>query len=60
MYVVLLLDNESKAKGYGGFGHHQTLDPNRAFKISRHAGQSATNLLNLNTKMTQTKIIEEL
>lgn len=53
MYLVLMLDNESKAKAYGSFGHHQMLDANQPFKIGRYAGQPATNLMNLNTLMIQ-------
>lgn len=51
MYVYLLSDLESKAKAYGGFGHHQLLDENRLFKISRHCGQPSTNMINANSVM---------
>lgn len=51
MYVYLLSDLESKAKAYGGFGHHQLLDENRLFKISRHCGQPSTNMINTNSVM---------
>ncbi len=57
MYVLFLLDNESKAKAYGAFGHHQTLDKNVPFKVSRYAGQTATNLMNLNTLLMQTELV---
>ena len=51
MYIYLLSDLESKAKAYGGFGHHQLLDENRLFKISRHCGQPSTNMINTNSVM---------
>lgn len=51
MYIFILPDLESKAKSYGGFGHHQLLDENRLFKISRHAGQPSTNMINTNSIM---------
>lgn len=57
MYVLFLLDNESKAKSYGSFGHHQTLDKNTPFKVSKYAGQTATNLMNLNTLLMQTPLV---
>lgn len=57
-YVVVLVDNESKAKAYGGWGHHQTLDRNQPFKVGDYAGQTATNLMNLNTLMHTHAIIE--
>lgn len=57
-YIVLLVDNESKAKAYGGFGHHQVLDKNIPFKVGDYAGQAATNLMNLNTLMQQTPLME--
>lgn len=57
-YVVVLVDNESKAKAYGGWGHHQTLDRNNPFKVGDYAGQTATNLMNLNTLMHTHAIIE--
>lgn len=56
MFLVGLIDNESKAKAYGAFGHHQTLDRNTPFKVSRYAGQTVTNLMNMNTMMMQTPI----
>lgn len=56
MYVVMLLDNESKAKSYGGFGHQQMLDKNKLFTVGGYAGQTATNLMNLNTMMIKTAI----
>lgn len=46
-----LADLESKAKAYGAFGHHRLLDENKLFRISRHANQPATNLINLNSTM---------
>jgi len=57
-YVVMVFDNESKARAYGGFGHHQVLDKNVPFKVGDYAGQTATNLMNLNTLMKQTELIE--
>jgi len=57
-YVILLVDNESKAKAYGSFGHHQTLDKNALFKVSKYAGQTATNLMNLNTLLMQEPLID--
>jgi len=57
-YVVVLVDNESKAKAYGSFGHHQTLDRNIPFRVGDYAGQTATNLMNLNTLMHQTPVVE--
>lgn len=59
MYIVAIFDNESKAKAYGGFGHHQTLDKNIPFRVGDYAGQAATNLMNLNTLMAQTALITE-
>lgn len=58
MYVLFLLDNESKAKAYGSLGHHQMLDKNVPFKVSKYAGQTATNLMNLNTMMLQEPLID--
>lgn len=57
MYIVAIFDNESKAKAYGGFGHHQTLDKNIPFRVGGYAGQAATNLMNLNTLMAQTELL---
>lgn len=57
-YIVVLVDNESKAKAFGGWGHHQTLDRNNLFKVGDYAGQTATNLFNLNTLMMQSAIKE--
>jgi hypothetical protein len=57
VYIVAMVDNESKAKAYGSFGHHQTLDRNIPFKVGDYAGQAATNLMNLNTLMSQTEIM---
>ena len=57
-YVVFVFDNESKAKAYGGFGHHQVLDKNIPFKVGGYAGQTSTNLMNLNTLMSQEKLID--
>ena len=59
MYIVAIFDNESKAKAYGGFGHHQVLDKNIPFRVGGYAGQAATNLMNLNTLMAQTDLIQE-
>jgi hypothetical protein len=59
MYIVVLADNESKAKAYGGFGHHQVLDKNIPFRVGGYAGQAATNLMNLNTLMAQTPLLQE-
>lgn len=56
MYAIFLIDLESKAKAYGGLGHHQVLDNNVPFKISKYAGQTATNLMNFNTLMLQKPI----
>ena len=58
MYMLFLTDNESKAKAYGAFGHHQVLDKNKPFTVSKYAGQTATNLMNLNTLMMQEKLVE--
>ena len=57
VYVVIMVDNESKAKAYGAFGHHQVLDRNIPFRVGDYAGQAATNLMNLNTLMSQTPIL---
>ena len=59
MYLVLIFDNESKAKAYGGFGHHLVLDKNVPFRVGDYAGQAATNLMNLNTLMAQTALLED-
>ena len=56
MYVMLLLDNESKAKSYGALGHQQMLDKNKLFTVGGYAAQTATNLMNLNTMMIKTKL----
>lgn len=56
MYVIFLTDNESKAKAYGSMGHHQVLDKNVPFKVSKYAGQTATVTMNLNTLMMQTEL----
>ncbi|MNT95818.1 hypothetical protein D3C72_2377720 [compost metagenome] len=53
-----MADNESKAKAYGAWGHHQTLDRNIPFTVGDYAGQAATNLMNLNTLMAQTPILD--
>lgn len=52
-FTIWCMDNESKAKAYGGWGHHQTMDRNTPFKVGDYAGQTATNLINLNTLMHQ-------
>lgn len=51
MPIRICLDNESKAKAYGGFGHHQTLDKNIPFRVSNMSSQPATHLMNLNMLM---------
>lgn len=48
MPVRVHLDNESKAKAYGSFGHHQTLDKNVPFRVSNLAAMPATHMMNLN------------
>ena len=58
IYAVVLVDNESKAKAYGGWGHHQTLDRNNPFRVGDYASQTATNLMNLNTLMHTHAIID--
>lgn len=58
MYLVMLFDLESKAKAYGGFGHQQTLDKNIPFRVSSYAGQTTTNLMNVNTMMAQVPLME--
>lgn len=45
---TICLDNISKAKSYGSFVHHQTLDKNIPFRVSGLAGMPATHLMNLN------------
>lgn len=57
-YTIFLIDNESKAKAYGSFGHHQTLDKNGLFKVSKYAGQTATNMMNANTLLIQEECID--
>jgi len=52
-FTIWCMDNESKAKAYGGWGHHQAMDRNTPFKVGDYAGQTATNLINLNTLMHQ-------
>lgn len=56
--MIFLLDLESKAKAYGSFGHHQVLDKNIPFKVSKYAGQTATNLMNMNTLLLQTPVVD--
>lgn len=51
MPIRFCLDKESKAKAYGSFGHHQTLDKNVPFRVSGLAGMPATHLMNLNMMM---------
>lgn len=53
MYKVWPMDNESKAKAYGGWGHHQTLDRHVPYRISGYAGLPSTVLMNLNVFMNQ-------
>ena len=60
MYLIGLIDNESKAKAYGAWGHHQTLDRNTPFKVSRYAGQTVTTQMNLNTMLMQTPLMKTL
>jgi len=55
MPIRIHLDNESKAKAYGSFGHHQTLDKNIPFKVSNLAGLPSTHLMNLNMFMNAIK-----
>lgn len=57
-YIVFVFDNESKAKAYGAFGHHLVLDKNIPFKVGGYSGQTSTNLMNLNTLMSQTAVSE--
>lgn len=56
-YCVFVFDNESKAKAYGGWGHHQVLDKNTPFKVGNYSGQTSTNLMNLNTLMAQEPLV---
>lgn len=60
MYLIGLIDNESKAKAYGAWGHHQVLDRNVPFKVSRYAGQTVTTQMNLNTMLMQTPLMTSL
>lgn len=55
MPIRIHLDNESKSKAYGSFGHHQTLDKNIPFKVSNLAGLPSTHLMNLNMFMNAIK-----
>lgn len=55
MPIRIHLDNESKAKAYGSFSHHQTLDKNIPFKVSGLAGLPSTHLMNLNMFMNAIK-----
>lgn len=55
MFVMLSIDNESKAKCYGSLGHQQMLDKNKLFTVGGYAGQTATNLMNLNVMMNAVK-----
>lgn len=57
-YIVFLVDNESKARSYGGWGHHQVLDKHVPFKVGGYSGQVSTSLMNLNTLMNSEPIIE--
>lgn len=57
-YIVVLVDNESKAKAYGGWGHQQVMDRNNPFKVGDYADQTATSMMNLNTLMHSHPILE--
>jgi hypothetical protein len=57
-YITFPMDNESKAKAYGGWGHHQTLDRHVPYRISGYAGLPSTVLMNLNTMMAQHPVAE--
>lgn len=57
-YIVFLVDNESKARSYGGWGHHQVLDKHVPFKVGGYSGQVSTSLMNLNTLMNSEPIID--
>ena len=48
MPIRIALDNESRAKAYGSFGHHQTLDKNIPFRVSGLSAMPATHMMNLN------------
>lgn len=49
MYVIFIPDMMSKIEAYSSWGHHQMLDPNKPFKVSRFATHTKTNLLNVNS-----------
>jgi len=59
MYVIFLPDMMSKVEAYSSWGHHQMLDPNRPFKLSRFATHTKTNLLNINSLLLSEPIAEE-
>lgn len=59
MYIIMLPDMQSKIEAYASWGHHQMLDPNIPFKLSRFASHTSTNLLNLNAKFIDQPIEEE-
>lgn len=54
MTLFFMPDLLAKAIAYSAFGHQSMFDENTPFKISRHANQPATNLVNLNNVMRST------
>jgi len=59
MYVIFLPDMASKIEAYSSWGHHQMLDPNKLFKVSRFGTHTKTNLLNINSVLLSEPIAEE-
>lgn len=59
MYVIFLPDMMSKIEAYSSWGHHQMLDANKLFKVSRFGTHTKTNLLNINSVLLSEPIAEE-
>lgn len=59
MYVIFIPDMMSKIEAYSSWGHHQMLDPNKLFKVSRFGTHTKTNLLNINSLLLSEPIAEE-
>lgn len=54
--MMIYMDLMSKAKAYGGAGHHSVFDINNPWTLSRFSNQIATNMVNLNNMMQNTPI----
>lgn len=59
MYVIFIPDMLSKVEAYSSWGHHQMLDPNKPFRVSRFGTHTKTNLLNVNSLFIDVPIEED-